>query len=308
VSPTGDNLNKEVELEALQSLDLPSFHDQEEGRVGKAGATGADLGKENQPATISRETPTEGPFVVSESLPVVPAKLVRRILKAEYVDMAELLRDNMEAERRRWQGEGPSSHFSSRVSRREIPDILSWLQCFTSYAAVVCSKFPDKTRELLAYQAMMIGEARRCGGRGWLLYDAAFRQQMTSFETTDFSKINQSLYATTFLAYGGGRSKFCQDCMMADHTREECALHPNRSLPVVQMREVESQGRASESRRRRPGRSGPCYAWNDGTCTFTRCRYDHVCSVCGSGDHKKAACKSGGSSRENRERKDPRGS
>ncbi len=39
----------------------------------------------------------EGPFVLSEALPVVPSKLVRRILRAEYVDMAELLKDNMEA-------------------------------------------------------------------------------------------------------------------------------------------------------------------------------------------------------------------
>ena len=159
----------------------------------------------------SKEEPTaEGPFVLSEALPVIPAKLVRRILKPEFVDMAELLRDNMEAERRRWQTEEgpPQSHFASR---REIPDMMSWLQCFTSYVAVVISRHPEKARELLAYQAMMIGEARRCGGRGWLLYDAAFRQQITSFETVDFSKINQSLYSTTFLAYGGGRAKFCND-------------------------------------------------------------------------------------------------
>lgn len=54
---------------------------------------------------------------------------------------------------------------------------------------------------------MMIREVRRCGGRGWLLYDAAFRQQVVSFEAVDFSKINQSLYSTTILAYGGGGSK-----------------------------------------------------------------------------------------------------
>ena len=41
------------------------------------------------------------PFVLSEALPVVPAKLVRRIRRGEFVDMAELLKDNMEVERRR---------------------------------------------------------------------------------------------------------------------------------------------------------------------------------------------------------------
>ncbi len=73
--------------------------------------------------------------------------------------------------------------------------------------------YPEKTKELLAYQTMMISEARKCVGRGWLLYDAAFRQQIVSFDRVDFSRMNQSLYATTFLAYGGGRKKFCTDCM-----------------------------------------------------------------------------------------------
>ena len=41
------------------------------------------------------------PFVLNEALPVVPAKLVKKILKGEFIDMCELLKDNIEAERRR---------------------------------------------------------------------------------------------------------------------------------------------------------------------------------------------------------------
>ncbi len=191
--------------------------------------------------------------------------------------------------------------FMGRVTRREVPDVLSWLQCFTTYAAVVTARYPEKIRELLAYQAMIISEARRCGGRGWLLYDAAFRQQIRSFETVDFSRINQSLYSTTFLAYGSGRTRFCPDCMMADHAREECALNPNRSLPMVQMREAEGRPRAPDPKRRR-AKSGPCYAWNDGRCSFRDCRYDHVCSQC-QGDHKRSSCKASEGETKRREQK-----
>ena len=235
--------------------------------------------------------PPEGPFILSEAQPVIPAKLVRRILRAEYVDMAELLKDNMEVERRRMLTDSGTAqaHFTNRQARR---DILSWLQCFSMYAAVVVSEHPGKIRELLAYQAMMIGEARRCGGRGWLLYDAAFRQQIRSYDTMDFAKINQSLYSTTFLAYGGGRPRFCPDCMMADHSHEECALHPNRALPVVQMRDAAGGRPKAQEVWRKRERSGVCYAWNDGKCSFTRCRYDHVCARCG-GEHKKAQCRDG---------------
>ena len=285
-----------VPRDAVKNLGLVSFGDPPGSTTGDGSTPVAGAAKEGDPLTGTGtakkdESPTEA-FVLGEALPVVPAKLVRRILKAEYVDMAELLKDNMEAERRRWRAEGgqPQGHFTQRTPRREIPDVLSWLQCFNLYAAVVTSEHPEKTRELLAYQALMISEARRCGGRGWLLYDAAFRQQIRSFDSVDFAKVNQSLYSTTFLAYGGGRAKLCPDCMMADHTREECALNPARSLPVVQMKEPEGRSRVPEGKARKRGRAGPCYAWNDGKCTYPQCRYEHVCSKC-LGEHRRASCR-----------------
>ena len=39
-------------------------------------------------------------FILAYTLPVIPAKLVRKIQKGEFVDMAELLKDDTEAERR----------------------------------------------------------------------------------------------------------------------------------------------------------------------------------------------------------------
>ena len=70
------------------------------------------------------------PFILGEGLPAVPAKLANKIQKG---DMAELLKDNIEAERCRVAHgqEGSSSNPTpSRTSWREVPDLLSWLQCF----------------------------------------------------------------------------------------------------------------------------------------------------------------------------------
>ena len=54
-------------------------------------------------------------FVLSDAVPVIPAKLVHHILWAEYADMAELLKDNMEAERWRMQtDEGGMQQFQGR--------------------------------------------------------------------------------------------------------------------------------------------------------------------------------------------------
>ena len=45
---------------------------------------------------VHSESTSATPFVLSEDLPPVPAKLVAKIQKGDYVDMAELLCDTME--------------------------------------------------------------------------------------------------------------------------------------------------------------------------------------------------------------------
>lgn len=97
-------------------------------RESTAGSDRAERGaRKEEPA---RETMFV--FVLSEALPVVPAKLVRRILKAEYVDMSELLKDNMEAERRRGQADGVALLRTSGKKRSRGPRHLE-------LAAVLCS-------------------------------------------------------------------------------------------------------------------------------------------------------------------------
>ena len=282
----------EPEQGSAGRLSLPVF------KVGEEATQAAEVGKrpEEQEPPRSGETKGAGqecsPFVLSEALPVVPAKLVRRILKGEYVDMAELLSDNLEMERRRALSEGGEG--GPRVGRREVPDLLSWLKCFSLYAAIVASRYPEKTRDLWAYQALMIEEERRCGGKGWRLYDAGFRQQIKSLESADFGRLNQSLYATSFLAYRSV-ARNCSYCLQADHHSGECALNPafgrltaRGREPIVERREA---GWSTDPAKRR--RRGACFAWNDGNCGVASCRFDHVCSRC-HGGHRRSACGASG--------------
>ena len=113
------------------------------------------------------------PFILSEGLHPVPAKLVSKI--CDFVDMAELLRDNLEALRRgTLQDPTATDTPQAKRPRREVPDLLSWVQCFGTFMAVVASKQPVKLRQLLAYQTLIVREGRRCGGRGWPAYDTMF--------------------------------------------------------------------------------------------------------------------------------------
>lgn len=120
------------------------------------------------PVDGSKETTQ---FSMGDCLPPVPAKVVEKILRGQFIDMAELLRDKMEVERRRSKLESASASASARPARREVPDLLSWVQCFGVFASVIASKYPERTTQLLAYQATIICEARRCGRGGWQGYD-----------------------------------------------------------------------------------------------------------------------------------------
>ena len=147
------------------------------------------------------------PFLLGEGLPP-------RHKKGDFVNMAELLRDNTEADRRRSKegGVGPSTGQQSQ-SRREVPDILSWVQCFGIYTSIVVLLHQEKTQQLLAYQTTLLRKARRCGENGWQTYDTMFRQQVANNPTADWSELNSSLYAVNFLTNQNGKGRTCQQCL-----------------------------------------------------------------------------------------------
>ena len=90
------------------------------------------------------------PFILNEALPVVPPKLVKRIIKGEYVHTAELLNDNMKAECQQALMESEVSPYVSqhKPGHREVPNMLSWLHCFSLYSAVVCCSHPTRAKQL----------------------------------------------------------------------------------------------------------------------------------------------------------------
>ena len=58
--------------------------------------------------------------------------------------MAKMLSNNMEVEWRRALAESEGTFSPRSVGRREVPGMLSWLRCFSLYAAIVCTHQPDR--------------------------------------------------------------------------------------------------------------------------------------------------------------------
>ena len=161
-------LGRNARPESCRGLHLPTFDKEQDIAAAKTSAPDEDTSTTALGVSTS-ELPKEGaslPFILGEGLPPVAAKLVVKIQRGDFVDMAELMRDNMEAERRAEQDGAIGSPFNKQSRRREVPDLLSWIQCFGTYISVVVAKSPAKVKQLLAYQTMIVREAHRCGGKG----------------------------------------------------------------------------------------------------------------------------------------------
>ena len=84
-----------------------------------AGGSGADTDSSSMGGSAGVKQ-LEKPFILSEGLPPVPYKLASKILRGEYIDMAKLLRDNLEAQRRAATTEVATPHPAStpRIDKR----------------------------------------------------------------------------------------------------------------------------------------------------------------------------------------------
>ncbi len=228
---------------------------------GTAGSSSVAVTPAEPSKSVSEDAP-KGPrkFMLGVNSPVVPSRIVKRILSADFGDMAELSNENLESEKRR-SGEGEDTKSTPRVKLRPLPDLLAWSRAFTLYTGVVLSKYPGKGMELAAYQAMILHGPDTCDW--WRTYDPQFREQFTDLESADFTKIDQTLYSRSlWMASTMGSPR------VATPTNVEHAMQPRAKRRRIQV----------------------CYVWNNGkVCPVLPCRYVHSCAKCG-GDHRRSMC------------------
>ena len=113
---------------------------------------------------------------------------------------------------------------------------------------------------------LIIHEARKSGGRGWLDYDILFRQHAAAHElegantTLDWTRLDSSLHASYLAGQRDLSSQVCSTCSAPDHSDLECAS----TTPL-------------------------CIQWNKGECRHENCRYRHTCASC-PGLHRACEC------------------
>ena len=235
----------------------------------------------NTPIPTPVITPNQA-LVLSPALPPIPNRLVEKIRAGHFVEMKELLGDNIALLQRLEEVQG--THTSqwtlppNSAKLREVSSPLTWISCFLTYTAVRCRD--EETHKLLIYSRLVMDLARKHGGRGWLDYDRVFRQQIAANPMFPWAELNPSLMAYTVLGNDGNQNRgtWCPLCQEADHRAGECALQTLEPTPSSSSRTGLS--RPPKFRSRYDPLGEICRKYNRGLCTNTSCKYKHICKEC----------------------------
>lgn len=156
-------------------------------------------------------------MMIGAGLPSVPHKLVSRIQAGEYVDMVKLLSDRLGIN-----AEPPLERDKEekKPKRRQVSNILEWIQCFSIYMVVCAQKDTDKIQDMLGYQTLIVEARMEYEGDGWLGYKRYFRQNAAVTTDTFWSKVDPTLWNKAFA--GQAKATWCKHCFSLTQMAEEC--------------------------------------------------------------------------------------
>lgn len=127
-------------------------------------------------------SPMASALSLSPATEPLPRKLVDRILTGHFIEMRDLLTDNIsllqQLEILGTQPLVPALPGFLKPRLHEVSALPSWLYCYLAYVTI---RSPDPaTRDRLSYARLLIREAQRHGGTGWIDYDRVFCQHAQS--------------------------------------------------------------------------------------------------------------------------------
>lgn len=225
-------------------------------------------------------------------LPALPRKVVDRILANEYVDFAELPPAKGKVRGLNHSGEGQVILVQAEdllQSKKMIPDLATWVQCFSVYVAVLARKQPERVPDLLGYAAGIARASKKFKWPAWIVYDQNFRQEAVSNPAQPWSKIEPSIYSQCFLGMAREAEGWCQTCQSLDHVSSNC---PMGASSYSNPRKRPWQAAAARQQGDFAHKQPTCFKFNrnDGKCPFgARCRFAHSCSQC-KGNHPLGRC------------------
>lgn len=183
----------------------------------------------------------------------VPAQLCRKIWSHQYVNIALLLKGNVELQDI---CSGGILHITDKgqletrpkVTRDKVNNIVKWTDAFLIFSSIYLKKFPNKAQELLQYMSIIRDAAARSSSLSWRTYDEQFRIRQAT-KVQPWGKLNSDLW----------------------------------------LRVMTSSGTSFPSEVTNPN-IGTCFDFNNGFCSWNSCKFTHACSHCGGINHGRQTC------------------
>ena len=232
--------------------------------------------------------PSSPPFMLASSLPPIPDKLVRRIQSLEFVKIRDLLPDNNALGERLEALPSYTAHLKAPETRN-IGSLYTLVSAYSTYVAIVAEVHPDRVKDMLAYMRLLVRDASKHGGRGWLTYDQVFCRNRAGTNQR-WDNLDPSLHISYIVSHNSPVAKSCGNCNEVDHVTEECALTPlipaPKSNTIQHAFNARDTGESRFSRRLAPSRpiqpaKRICLSWNRGRCMFLGfCNYQRICASC----------------------------
>ena len=212
-------------------------------------------------------------MVVAEGMPPLPIKLVEKIRRWEFVDLSSLLEENVTQPAEltvNAAGQWILSDSGQRKKRSHITDILSWIQAFSRFMAVLLSDNNTTKEEAtgLAAHLHLVLQLSNDLGTQWLKYDKDFREWAAAKSLRKWGELNFPIYG---------------QCLAAQQKQTWL-------LPAT----AKAPHKEAMARKRATPYSIPavCLKWNfKGYCDRQPCQFAHKCYHCGR-PHQGKDCKS----------------
>ena len=218
-------------------------------------------------------------------LPALPKKMIERILANEYIDFTELppARGKVRSMPTGLEGQVVLVQAADLAQPRKlIPDLATWVQCFTVYVAVLAPHQPSRIPDLMAYMSCIAKASQKYNWPSWLVYNQNFRQEAANSPLQPWARVDPSIYAQSFTGQGRHSDNWCSRCHSLDHTSPQCPLIPRKRVFTARDRWSSGEPRICDQ-----------YNDNKGSCSYGRnCRYSHVCREC-KGPHPVNKCRKG---------------
>ena len=180
----------------------------------------------------------------------------------------------------------PHRHLPTPTS--SPPDHRHRVERYSLMATVICTRFPDKAKELFVYQASIVWAKHNYEGKRWVTYDRQYRCEALARKDLNWSVTNPRIY----------NEAFTSNCPMwllpARRPPNQCPRNPHRPIfgwfPDPALLPAHPLGAfTSQPSPNRGQPSEVCRRYNEGRCRYSRCRYRHQCSNCG-GPHTWVSC------------------